>query len=471
MSDTIISVENLGKKYRISHQGERQRYVALRDVIAQKCAAPFRALFGKNGRVSPLRKDSGDYPKRTIKQSPALALNNVVREGQAASSKEDFWALKGVSFEVKQGEVVGILGRNGAGKSTLLKILSRITEPSEGRVVLKGRVASLLEVGTGFHPELTGRENIFLNSAILGMTRAETKLKFDEIVAFSEVGKFLDTPVKRYSSGMYVRLAFAVAAHLEPEILIVDEVLAVGDAQFQKKCLGKMQDVATKEGRTVLFVSHNMGAISELCSKAITLDAGRLLSSGDVEVLISDYLQSGASQSGFVQFNRVRDKPRTLAKAFFHSAAILNHLGQTTSSIDVKHGFSVELVYEVVHPIRNLEVSIRIITSDGRPVMTSMASEAMPEIVENEQLGVNQARVKVPGMFLMPGHYMITIGLFEPCGEVFDSHEATLRVDIQDTGTVFTRYQLSSHIFGVVINPLDWQVETIEAKDRHLSLR
>src|SRR5215469_7719808 len=215
MSDTILIVENLGKRYRLKHQAQRQRYTALRDVIAEK----FKGIF--KGRQS--------------------ATHN-------RPSVEDFWALKDVSFEIKRGEVVGIIGRNGAGKSTLLKVLSRITEPTEGRIRLRGRVASLLEVGTGFHPELTGRENIFLNGAILGMSRVEIKKKFDEIVAFAEVEKFLDTPVKRYSSGMYVRLAFAVAAHLEPEILIVDEVLAVGDAEFQKKCLGKMESVSRGEG-------------------------------------------------------------------------------------------------------------------------------------------------------------------------------------------------------------------------------
>jgi lipopolysaccharide transport system ATP-binding protein len=241
MSEAIISVENLGKRYRISHQGQRQRYVALRDVIAEKAGALFRNRKSEIGN----RK-----------------------------SVEDFWALRNVSFEVKRGEVVGIIGRNGAGKSTLLKILSRITEATEGRVTLRGRVASLLEVGTGFHAELTGRENIFLNGAVLGMTKAEIKKKFDEIVAFAEVDKFLDTPVKRYSSGMYVRLAFAVAAHLEPEILIVDEVLAVGDAEFQKKCLGKMESVSRKEGRTVLFVSHNMKAVQTLCQTGIVLEAG-----------------------------------------------------------------------------------------------------------------------------------------------------------------------------------------------------
>ena len=213
-----------------------------------------------------------------------------------ATATEEFWALKDVSFEVKRGEVLGIIGRNGAGKSTLLKILSRITEPSEGRVTIKGRVASLLEVGTGFHPELTGRENIYLNGAILGMTRAEIKRKFDEIVAFAEVEKFLDTPVKRYSSGMYVRLAFAVAAHLEPEILVVDEVLAVGDAEFQKKCLGKMSEVASG-GRTVLFVSHNMAAVTSLCSRAVLLVGGKLGRQGDVAETVGAYLGDGRASA------------------------------------------------------------------------------------------------------------------------------------------------------------------------------
>jgi lipopolysaccharide transport system ATP-binding protein len=245
MSDTIIRVENLGKKYIIGHQ-KQERYLALRDAIA-------------NGAKSAGRKLLKPWGKR---------------EPNAAD--EEFWALKDVSFEIKRGDRVGIIGRNGAGKSTLLKILSRITEPTKGSIRIKGRVASLLEVGTGFHPELTGRENIYLNGAILGMSKAEIKRKFDEIVAFAEVEKFLDTPVKRYSSGMYVRLAFAVAAHLEPEILIVDEVLAVGDTQFQEKCLGKMEDVA-KEGRTVLFVSHNMGATRALCKRGILLSKGTIL--------------------------------------------------------------------------------------------------------------------------------------------------------------------------------------------------
>ena len=267
MSSPVITIENLGKKYRLTHQAERPRYTALRDVIAERA-------------------------KRLFRGRPAGERNGIART-------EEFWALKDVSLEIKQGEVVGIIGRNGAGKSTLLKILSRITEPTTGRVRIRGRVASLLEVGTGFHPELTGRENIYLNGAILGMTRAEIRRKFDEIVAFAEVEKFLDTPVKRYSSGMYVRLAFAVAAHLEPELLVVDEVLAVGDAEFQKKCLGKMEYVSKKHGRTVLFVSHNMAAVQSLCGVGLLLDSGRLRQLGPVTSVVGDYNASlRASSTG-----------------------------------------------------------------------------------------------------------------------------------------------------------------------------
>ncbi len=258
MSDTVIRVENLSKKYIIGHQ-RQERYRSLRDVMANG-AKSFRQKF-----LQPSDKKRVD---------PTI---------------EEFWALKDVSFEIQQGDRVGIIGRNGAGKSTLLKILSRITVPTTGRISLKGRVASLLEVGTGFHPELTGRENIYLNGAILGMSKVEIKKKFDEIVAFAEIEQFLDTPVKRYSSGMYVRLAFAVAAHLEPEILIVDEVLAVGDAAFQKKCLGKMEDVG-REGRTVLFVSHNMAAVEKLCQHGIVLHQGKLQYIGSQTECLTKYL-------------------------------------------------------------------------------------------------------------------------------------------------------------------------------------
>jgi lipopolysaccharide transport system ATP-binding protein len=283
MDQAIIQVENLGKKYRIQHQQHNgMRYKTLRDVIADKA----KRLLSLGER----RAKSEEPPLSPLSPLPS-----------PLSASEDFWALKNVSFEVKRGEVVGIIGRNGAGKSTLLKILSRITEPTEGRVRIKGRVASLLEVGTGFHPELTGRENIFLNGAILGMSRAEIRNKFDEIVAFAEVEKFLDTPVKHYSSGMYVRLAFAVAAHLEPEILIVDEVLAVGDAEFQKKCLGKMESVSRKEGRTVLFVSHNMGVMQMLCTRIAYLAQGKVRAIGKVDEQIGLYFQDIKRQENSIE--------------------------------------------------------------------------------------------------------------------------------------------------------------------------
>src|SRR5687768_6645105 len=262
MSDAIITVENLGKRYQLG-QRSNARYTALRDVLTEKAQGLFRR--GQNGK-----RDKVD---------------------------NEIWALRDVSFEVKRGEVIGIIGRNGAGKSTLLKILSRITEPTTGRVRLRGRVASLLEVGTGFHPELSGRENVYLNGAILGMTRAEIRRKFDAIVEFSEIGKFLDTPVKRYSSGMYVRLAFSVAAHLDPQIMIVDEVLAVGDAAFQKKCLGKMNDVVRQEGRTILFVSHSMDAIAGLCKSAIVFKQGRASEKMSVEDGIRLYLEQNSDNA------------------------------------------------------------------------------------------------------------------------------------------------------------------------------
>jgi lipopolysaccharide transport system ATP-binding protein len=264
MSEAIIQIENLSKRYALGRQ--RAKGDGLRHAIESAVRNPLQWL--------------------------------RERKNSIASQHKEFWALKDVSFEIKQGEVVGIIGRNGAGKSTLLKVLSRITEPSAGRIRIKGRVASLLEVGTGFHPELTGRDNVFLNGAILGMTRVEIRSKFDEIVAFSEIEQFIDTPVKRYSSGMYVRLAFAVAAHLEPEILIVDEVLAVGDAEFQKKCLGKMQDVS-KGGRTVLFVSHNMAAVSRLCQRCIMFKNGTPVASGSTDSVIGDYVRDCSSAANF----------------------------------------------------------------------------------------------------------------------------------------------------------------------------
>ena len=309
MSEPIVSVEGLGKRYRLQHvpgRGEA-RYLTLRDVLADRLAAPFRRL--RVGAPEP------------------------------APAREDFWALKDVSFEIAQGEVVGIIGRNGAGKSTLLKILSRITEPTTGRITLRGRVASLLEVGTGFHPELTGRENIYLNGAILGMSRAEITRKFDEIVAFAEVERFLDTPVKHYSSGMYVRLAFGVAAHLEPDILVVDEVLAVGDAEFQKKSLGKMHEVS-RGGRTVLFVSHNMAAVASLTTRAIVLNKGRVAFEGASSEAIEHYTLMGKAPAETRAF--IGRGPHTTIV----SARLLNDAGEAVDHYAPGTPLRLEVVVE-----------------------------------------------------------------------------------------------------------------------------
>ena len=308
-SDFAIRAEMLGKKYIIGHQERGQvRYVALRDILSQ-------------------------------------GVKSAVSLGRSRSrmTKEEFWALKDVSFEVKHGEAIGIIGRNGAGKSTLLKLLSRITEPSAGRFRVRGRVASLLEVGTGFHPELTGRENISLNGAILGMTRAEIRRKFDEIVEFAEIEKFLDTPVKRYSSGMYVRLAFAVAAHLEPEILVVDEVLAVGDAQFQRKCLGKMEDVAVRDGRTVIFVSHNLVAVNSLCSRAILLHQGQVVYDGETDEAVRLYSASQGAQT-----EELRDRIDRQGHGSVRSVSvrIVDETGKPTDTTAMGSSFCVELETE-----------------------------------------------------------------------------------------------------------------------------
>ena len=312
MSDTVIKVENLSKKYIINHQ-RRGGYTTLRDDVT-------------NGAKKWGRK----------------ILSPFTHTHQ--STTEEFFALKDVSFEIKQGDRVGIIGRNGAGKSTLLKVLSRITEPTSGRIEIDGRVASLLEVGTGFHPELTGRENIYLNGAILGMAHKEIKRKFDEIVAFAEVEKFLDTPVKRFSSGMYVRLAFAVAAHLEPEILVVDEVLAVGDAQFQKKCLGKMEEVSSKEGRTVLFVSHNMSAIESLCNRGILLESGGLSSDSSTQETVKLYLENAYRLSKDISLAQRKDRGGS-GRAKASSFRILDEERKEVTSLQSGKDYYFEIGY------------------------------------------------------------------------------------------------------------------------------
>jgi homopolymeric O-antigen transport system ATP-binding protein len=377
--DVVIRAEGLGKKYMIGHAAERERYVALRDVMARGA----RSLWRKTADMVHGR---------------AIVAGNTV---------EEFWALRDVTFEVKRGEVLGIIGRNGAGKSTLLKILSRITEPSAGRVTIRGRVASLLEVGTGFHPELTGRENIYLNGAILGMTRAEIRRKFDEIVVFAEVEKFLDTPVKRYSSGMYVRLAFAVAAHLEPEILVVDEVLAVGDAEFQKKCLGKMSEVASG-GRTVLFVSHNLAAISGLCGSALLLAQGCCVAAGGTETIVGKYLADMRRPDG-VPLHRRTDRQGS-GDLRFLAISPEGEGGCSVSAFQCGMESTLHLLIQnfTGRDLHNVRIAVGIDNIMGQRVAlldTELIDADIPAVLP----GRHSVRMTIPRMVLIPGQYQLAV--------------------------------------------------------------
>ena len=332
-----------------------------------------------------------------------------VKERKDGLAYDEIWALRDVELEVSPGEVVGIIGRNGAGKSTLLKILSRITEPTTGRVELYGRVGSLLEVGTGFHPELTGRENIFLNGAFLGMSRREIVSKFDEIVAFSEIEKFIDTPVKRYSSGMYMRLAFAVAAHLEPEILIVDEVLAVGDAAFQNKCVGKMADVA-RQGRTVLFVSHNMAAVRALCNRAVLMAGGKVVIDADVETCISEYLADEVASDAVVVWDR-QNAPQTPEFRFL-KGYVSDSEGRPASTLDYRKPFQIVVEYEVLKPIQNLRVGFFLQNGEGVPICGANDADFRPQKLSDD--GRYVSRCTFPGYTLNSGSYLIRFGSDRP---------------------------------------------------------
>jgi lipopolysaccharide transport system ATP-binding protein len=381
MSDVAIAVENLSKSYLIGHQAsQREPYTALRDVIAR-------------GARNFARKGLDFIGGRQIVQGDEV---------------EQFWALRDVNFEVKRGEVLGIIGRNGAGKSTLLKILSRITEPDRGRAVVRGRVASLLEVGTGFHPELTGRENIFLNGAILGMTRAEIRRKFDEIVAFAEVERFLDTPVKRYSSGMYVRLAFSVAAHLEPEILVIDEVLAVGDAEFQRKCLGKMQDIASNQGRTVLFVSHNTAAVESLCDAGILLADGRCVAKGTASMVIEEYIDDLKNISAMPIVER-KDRSGT-GECRFVSVALENCNGVKVSAFKcgAEAVLNVLMDNSSAQKLRHLRLSVGIDNELSQRVV-HLDSSIVGDDLSGIPPGYQNIRVVIPRMSLLPGRYQLTL--------------------------------------------------------------
>jgi lipopolysaccharide transport system ATP-binding protein len=420
MSDIAIRVENLSKLYRIGRA--QQRHDTLRDALVD-----FLPRMTRIARKNNSSNSSNSWPK-----------------------DDTIWALRDVSFEVKRGEVVGIIGRNGAGKSTLLKILSRITEPTGGRAEIHGRVGSLLEVGTGFHPELTGRENIYLNGAILGMKRAEIDRKFDEIVAFAEIEKFLDTPVKRYSSGMYVRLAFAVAAHLEPEILLVDEVLAVGDAAFQKKCLGKMGDVA-KEGRTVLFVSHNMGAISTLTQRTIFLDLGRIIADDLTEVAVSKYLSSSYRQESEWVCTESNSHPIQI-----HRIRVLNDKGNPTTELDVVKGFTVQVEYEVKKHVRGAVIAINLHAADGAHVLSLEDIDSSSELLIMREPGIYRSQVRIPGNLLNSGTYLLRVGSGIPGIESFDNIEA-IQFFLVETGETVKR----GHRRGYLLPMLPWETEPI----------
>lgn len=377
MSSTIICANNLGKKYIIGHQQEgRSRYKALRDVLADGTKSLAKTFLKPNGKKKP------------------------------DPSYEEFWALKEVGFEIEQGEAVGIIGRNGAGKSTLLKLLSRITEPTTGSMVVKGRVASLLEVGTGFHPELTGRENIYLNGSILGMSRAEIKQKFDEIVAFAEVERFLDTPVKRYSSGMYVRLAFAVAAHLEPEVLIVDEVLAVGDLAFQKKCLGKMSDVATKEGRTVLFVSHSMQAIAQLTRRCILLSKGNIQFDGATDKAVRLYAAGHKDDSEQLPYYQA---PANKTNNYVAWARV--HTSEEQGSHCWGKPITFEFALHIAQPHETLWFSFNVVNELQQAICIFWFYDSQAPF--RQEAGTFIVRCEIPKFRLYMGSYTLTTWLAE----------------------------------------------------------
>ena len=396
---TVIKAEHVGKKYVILHQ-QQEKYVTLRDVIVKKTTSLFKSRAHLNNTKSP-----------------------------ATEKKEEFWALQDINFKIEQGDRVGIIGRNGAGKSTLLKVLSRITEPTKGRIKIKGRIASLLEVGTGFHPELTGRENIYLNGAILGMHRSEIKRKFDEIVDFSGVEKFLDTPVKRYSSGMYVRLAFAVAAHLESEILIVDEVLAVGDAEFQRKCLGKMQDVSQRQGRTVLFVSHNMQAITNLCSRVILINKGLVIQDDTPSKVIRDYVMFETSKDGSVFWNEDSAPGDSTIKLL--AVKILDQKNNIQNRFFSKSKIRIQFDFILKEIDPDLVIGFDITDEDGVVIFRTYQNDSKQEEWPSFQKGSNSIYCEIPSEFLNVGTYYISPKISLHCKKWIFNADPLLSFEIE----------------------------------------
>jgi len=409
-----IRVEGLGKEYAI---GARQRMQeTFREMLAGALAAPFRRL---------------------------------ARAGRAP--EERFWALRDVNFSVAPGEIVGVIGRNGAGKSTLLKILARITEPTIGHARIRGRVSSLLEVGTGFHPELTGRENVYLNGAILGMRRSEIRRKFDEIVAFAEIDRFLDTPVKRYSSGMYVRLAFAVAAHLEPDILLVDEVLAVGDAAFQKKCLRKMGDTV-RENRTVLFVSHNMGAIVDVCRTAVWLDKGGIAQRGPAANVVGAYLRSATDQPGVSERGPASEDFKIRALRCRASAGERDG----TTTIGVLEPWTLNLEFECRSAVDGVEVGVQFHNSSGAILFTTQLSQMSSGALNRFEPGTYRIRIALPAHFLAPGSYSCTVAVHRPTMEALDLWADAFSFSIEEEGSDLWRYH--GFPYGNILVRFPWDV-------------
>ena len=427
---TAISVKNLGKQYQIGAAETKFRYNMLRDVLMDTVYAPVRlakALIGKSDR---------------------------------RSNKNFVWALKDVSFDVDEGKVLGIVGRNGAGKSTLLKILSRVTEPTTGTVSVRGRVGSLLEVGTGFHPELSGRENIYMNGAILGMRRTEIDKKFDEMVDFSEVGQYIDTPVKRYSSGMYLRLAFAVAAHLEPEILVVDEVLAVGDAEFQRKCLGKMSDVA-QQGRTVLFVSHNMSAIKRLTQEAIVLKKGQLIKRAPTAEAVDFYLSSGQAESGQHVWD-ADDVPAASAPFRPISLRLKDRGGKVIDTVRSTEPVTVEWEYQLDAPITGLRAGVYLSTMRGEYIFTTFDTDNAKQY---EQFGARQAgryvsRCEIPADFFNEGRYSLGVNASSFGVRRYFMDENALSFNVDISGAPGTQWPEVRQ--GPVRPRLDWKIEKLD---------
>ncbi|MEA3188610.1 MAG: lipopolysaccharide transport system ATP-binding protein [Chthoniobacter sp.] len=439
MEKPIVEVEKLSKLYRLGDYG-----------------------------ASSLRESLGSW-WTSVRGKTASTTSHHAKEMLIASNRigptpNSFWSLKDVSFNVRRGEVIGILGRNGAGKSTLLKILSRITEPTEGRAVLRGRVVSLLEVGTGFHPELTGRENVFLNGAILGMTRAETARKFDEIVEFAEVGAFLDTPVKRYSSGMYVRLAFAVAAHLEPEILMVDEVLAVGDAAFQKKCLGKMSEVRNEHGRTVFFVSHNMGAIRSLCESAILIESGRLVMHDTPQNVITHYLSSTIAgqdeMDGQVFWNADTEPAPGTDDLFLRGIKLKGISGATQSMFEADQAINIEIHYQVAARLRGVRFKLSILTQDGDVAFVATDHSFQPTTLAP---GIYRSVCAIPGGLLNRREYVVGISCDIPGERMLIAQGEYLGFTVSGAGNQSSNYPEAWP--GAVCPRIDWNVQQLDTDE------